>query len=87
MPIARSKVTAQGQISVPLGVRQKLGVSPGSILEWDEEGGNIVVRRAGMFTSEDIHRAIFGGRKPKKRTVEEMEEGIAEYIRDRYARD
>jgi AbrB family looped-hinge helix DNA binding protein len=48
MPIARSKVTAQGQISVPLGVRQKLGVSPGSILEWDEEGGNIIVRRAGM---------------------------------------
>jgi hypothetical protein len=38
-------------------------------------------------TSEDIHRAIFGGRKPKKRTIEEMEEGIAEYIRDRYARD
>jgi AbrB family looped-hinge helix DNA binding protein len=87
MPIARSKVTAQGQISVPLGVRQKLGVGPGSILEWDEEGGNIVVRRAGMFTSEDIHRAIFGCRKPKKRTIEEMEEGIAEYIRDRYARD
>jgi hypothetical protein len=55
-------------------------------LEWDEEGGKIVIRRARTFTSEDIHRAIFGGRKPKKRTVEEMDEGIAEYIRDRYAR-
>jgi AbrB family looped-hinge helix DNA binding protein len=87
MAIARSKVTAQGQISVPLDVRRKLGVGPGSILEWDEEGNKIVVRRAGTFTSEDIHRAIFGGRKLKKRTVGEMDQGIAEYIRDRHARD
>ena len=86
MAIARSKVTAQNQISVPLDVRRKLGVGPGSVLEWEEEGNKIVVRRTGTFTSEDIHRAIFRGRKPKKRTFEEMNEGIAEYIRDRYAR-
>ena len=87
MAIARSKVTAQGQISIPVGVRRKLGVGPGSVLEWDQEGDKIVVRRAGTFSSEDIHRAIFGGRKPRKRSVEEMEQGIAEYIRDRHARD
>ena len=87
MAIARSKVTAQGQISIPVGVRRKLGVGPGSVLEWYQEGDKIVVRRAGTFSSEDIHRAIFGGRKPKKRSVEEMEQGIAEYIRDRHARD
>jgi AbrB family looped-hinge helix DNA binding protein len=87
MAIARSKVTAQGQISIPVGVRRKLGVGPGSVLEWDQEGDKIVVRRAGTFSSEDIHRAIFDGRKPKKRSVEEMEQGIAEYIRDRHARD
>src|SRR5580692_5638103 len=39
MAIARSKVTAQGQISVPMDVRRKLGVGPGSVLEWDEDGG------------------------------------------------
>jgi len=43
--------------------------------------------RLGTFTFEDIHRAIFGRRKPKKRTVEQMDQGIAEYIRARYARD
>lgn len=86
MSIARSKITAQGQISVPADVRRKLGVGPGSILEWDEEGGKIVVRRSGKFTSEDIHNAIFKGRKPKKHTIEEMKEGIAQYIRDQHAR-
>lgn len=86
MSIARSKITAQGQISVPADVRRKLGVGPGSVLEWEEEGDKIVIRRAGRFTSEDIHRAIFKGRKPEKHTVEEMDEGIAQYMREKHAR-
>ncbi|MGN6730352.1 MAG: AbrB/MazE/SpoVT family DNA-binding domain-containing protein, partial [Candidatus Binatia bacterium] len=36
MALAQSKVTAQGQISVPAEVRRKLGIGPGSVLEWDE---------------------------------------------------
>jgi len=51
MPIAHSKVTAQGQISVPSEVRKKLGVGPGSVLEWDEKDDVVVVRRAGRYTS------------------------------------
>jgi len=86
MPLARSKVTAQGQISIPVDVRRKLGVRPGSILEWDEEGDKIVVRRTGKFTFEDIHQAIFKGRTPKKHTLEDMKEGIAQHIRDKHAR-
>ncbi len=86
MPLARSKITAQGQISVPADVRRKLGVGPGSVLEWEEEGNKLVVRRAGTVTSEDIHRALFKGRKPKKITVEEMDQAIAEYIRNKHAR-
>lgn len=86
MAIARSKITSQGQISVPADVRRKLGVGPGSVLEWEEDGDRVVVRRAGKFSSEDIHRAIFKGRKPKRASVEEMDEGIAEYIRKKHAR-
>jgi AbrB family looped-hinge helix DNA binding protein len=86
MAIAQSKVTAQGQVSVPAEIRRRLGIEPGSILEWDEEGDNIVVRRAGLYSFEDIHKAIFGSKKPKPRTVEEMDEGIRSYIRKRYAR-
>ncbi len=86
MALAHSKVTAQGQISVPAGVRQKLGIGPGSILEWDEDGGKIVVRRSARFTSEDIHRALFPEHPPKSRTVAEMEEGIRRRARERHAR-
>jgi AbrB family looped-hinge helix DNA binding protein len=86
MALARSKVTAQGQISVPVDVRRKLGIGPGSILEWDEEGDRIVVRRAGQFTSEDIHRALFPEGPPTPRTLEELKEGIGQYIEERHAR-
>ena len=86
MALARSKVTSQGQISVPKEVRQKLGIGPGSVLEWEEDGDKIVVRRVGSFTSEDIHRALFGTKTPRQVTVEEMKEGIRTYIRKRHAR-
>jgi len=84
--IARSTITAQGQVSVPAGVHKRLGIGPGSVLEWEDDGDRVLVRRAGRFSSEDIHRAVFGARKPKARTVKEMKEGIRKYVRKRYAR-
>ena len=86
MALALSKVTAQGQISVPAGIRRKLGIGPGSILEWDEDGDRIVVRRSARFTSEDIHRALFPERAPKPRTVDDMKEGVRRRVRERHAR-
>jgi AbrB family looped-hinge helix DNA binding protein len=87
MALAQSRVTAQGQISVPSNVRRKLGVGPGSVLEWQEDGDRIIVRRAGRFSSEDIHRALFGNKPPRPRTLKELKEGIQKYIRERHARD
>jgi antitoxin PrlF len=85
MAIAKSKLTAQGQISVPAEVRKKLGVGPGSVLEWDEQDDKVVVRRAGRYTSEDIHRAIFPGRVPLSGRAE-VKDAIRKYIRKRHAR-
>jgi antitoxin PrlF len=86
MALAYSRVTAQGQISVPAIVRRKLGIGPGSVLEWDEDGENVVVKRSARFTSEDICQALFHGRAPKARTLDELKSGIRRHIRGRYAR-
>lgn len=85
MAIAHSRLTAQGQISVPAEVRRKLGIGPGSVLEWDEDGEQIIVRRVGRYTSEEVHRALFP-KPPKPRTLDEMKEGVRRYMRGRYAR-
>ncbi len=84
MAIAHSKLTAQGQISVPATVRRKLGIGPGSVLEWDEDGEQVVVRRAGRFTSEDVHRSLFAT-SPRPRTVTELKEGVRRHIKRRHA--
>ena len=84
MSIAQSKITTQGQISVPAEVRKKLGVGPGSILEWDESNDQVVVRRAGRNTSADVHEALFTEGRPKPSSG--AKEGIRKYVRKKHAR-
>lgn len=83
MAIARSKLTAQGQISAPAEIRRRLGIGPGSVLEWNDDGEQIVVRRVDLYSSEDVHRAVFS-KRPQARTREEMKEGVRRSIRSRY---
>ena len=85
MAIAFSRLTAQGQISVPKEIRRRLGVGPGSVLEWEEDGERIVIRRSGRYSSEDVHRALFET-APEPRTLEELKEGVRQYVKGRRAR-
>jgi AbrB family looped-hinge helix DNA binding protein len=85
MKLAQSRVTVQGQISVPAEVRKRLELIPGSVLEWDAEGDRITVRRAGRHTFEDLHRVLFP-QKPRPKSLEELKEGIRQHVRARHAR-
>ncbi|HVL66613.1 MAG TPA: AbrB/MazE/SpoVT family DNA-binding domain-containing protein [Vicinamibacterales bacterium] len=85
MALARSRITAQGQVSVPAEVRRRLGAAPGATLEWHDADGEIVVRRSGRFRSEDIHKALFA-EKPKRRTLPELKDGLRRAVRAKHAR-
>ncbi|HYU58298.1 MAG TPA: AbrB/MazE/SpoVT family DNA-binding domain-containing protein, partial [Actinomycetota bacterium] len=78
-------LTAKGKISVPAAVRRRLGIGPGSVLEWLDEGERVVVRRVGRHSSEDIHHALFGTR-PRRRTLLQLKAGVKAYIRRRRTR-
>ena len=84
MSIAHSKITTQGQVSIPAEVRKKLGVGPGSILEWDESNDQVVVRRARRHTSTDIHEALFT-EEPTMASIG-VKEGIRKHLRKNHAR-
>ena len=86
MKLAQSRVTAQGQVSVPAEIRRRLGLDPGSILEWDEEGDAIVVRRAGRYTSAEIQVALFPAGAPRSRTLAELRDGVRQHMKRRHAR-
>jgi AbrB family looped-hinge helix DNA binding protein len=85
MAIAKSKLTAQGQISVPAEIRQRLGVGPGSVLEWDEQDDQVIVRRASRYTSEEVHRALFPDGVARRQPVD-VKDAIRKYVRKKHAR-
>jgi AbrB family looped-hinge helix DNA binding protein len=86
MALSKVRITAQGQISIPAAARKKLGLRPGAVLECKVEGDAVVFRRAGTYSLEDLHRTAFPNGKPKPKTLEELNEGIGEYMRKRYAK-
>lgn len=86
MALGNSKVTSQGQTSVPAEVRKRLGVGPGSTLVWEQQGDRIVVRRSGLVSSEEIHRALFAKGQPEPKSLEQLKTGLREHARNRYAR-
>jgi AbrB family looped-hinge helix DNA binding protein len=86
MPVRHSRITSQGQVSVPAAVRKRLGVGPGAVLEWEEQGDGFVVRRAGRSSTEEVHAALFGPGRPPRVRSQDIKAGIREYVRRRHAR-
>jgi len=85
MSVPQSKITAQGQISVPAEIRKELGVGPGSVLEWHHKGDEVVVRKSGRYTFKDIRRALFP-KPPKARSLEELKQAIGDHLQEKHAR-
>ncbi|GAB1389586.1 MAG: hypothetical protein AMXMBFR78_13120 [Rubrivivax sp.] len=86
---AQSKLTSQGQVSVPAAVRRRLGLGPGATLEWVEDAvGRVVVRRASVHDSAAVHAALFpaGEPPPQRKSLAELEQGVALAMRRRHAR-
>ena len=86
MAFAQSKISPQGQVSVPVEVRKRLGLEPGSVIEWEDRGNEIVVRRASVHTLDEIHAALFPEGPPPPVTLEQMDEAVRQRVRARHAR-
>jgi AbrB family looped-hinge helix DNA binding protein len=83
---AQSKLTSQGQVSVPAAVRRSLGLKPGAVLEWVQEGDRIVVRRAVQHDSAAVHAALFPDGAAPSKSLAELKRGLAKAVRQRHAR-
>lgn len=80
--IARTRLAADGRVSVPAQIRQRLGVDPGSVLVWQQHGDAVIIRKA--YSSVDIHRALFT-KEPTRRPLSALDDGIRQRVRKRYA--
>jgi bifunctional DNA-binding transcriptional regulator/antitoxin component of YhaV-PrlF toxin-antitoxin module len=63
--LARSKVTAQDQTSVPLEVRKRFGIKSGCEIGWYEEDGRLYVDLARVHTLADAQAALGARRGPR----------------------
>lgn len=87
MQKVQTKLTSQGQVSVPAAVRSFLHLMPGSVLVWSQEGDRIVVERATRHTTSDVHHALFEGAAPAlpAKTLTELKQGIRQRTQRRHA--
>ena len=62
-------VSEKGQVTIPKAVRSKLGLRPGTVLEFEADRGRLIGRKAG---GGDVIDELYGSLK--------MDESVDEYI-------
>jgi antitoxin PrlF len=85
----QTKLTSQGQVSVPAAIRQLLALTPGSTLVWTQEEGRVTVQRAVRHSTADVHQALFADEAHKlpPKTLADLKQGIRQRMKSRHARD
>ena len=83
MPTAT--ITSKGQVTIPKKIRDQLQLKPGDTIDFEIDSFN----RVRISAKKRHHSELYGilyreGQKP--RTIEEMNEGIAKYIIEKYKR-
>lgn len=87
MQKVHTKLTSQGQVSVPAAVRKALHRMPGSVPVWSQQGDRIVVERATRHTTAEVHQALFGTGAPvPAKALAELTLGLRHAVRQRAQR-
>ena len=76
--MAAVSVTSKGQVTIPTKVRQALGITPGTKVEFDVEGGGARLTVVKIARASDVAAgpAILGYSGPRVR-IEQMHGGVA----------
>ena len=76
-----SKITSKGQTTIPVEVRERLGLKPGDMLDYEVRDGLMIVRkkRSALELAGILHDP-----ERKALSLEEMENAIAGGIVERY---
>ena len=65
----KASVSEKGQVTIPKAIRERLGLRPGTVLEFQTEGGRLIGTKA---VTQDVFRKWRGrGRLPGGASVDE----------------
>ena len=60
----KAKVAERGQVTIPKVLRDRLGIRPGTILEFQEDQGKLVaVKAVAMDTVDQLYGTLGSGRR------------------------
>jgi antitoxin PrlF len=68
----KAVVSEKGQVTIPKRLRERLGIRPGQVLDFDEEAGRLVATKA--TPEQDPVAAVYGIAKLNRRTDDLMRE-------------
>jgi len=79
-----AKVTAKGQITIPVDVRKRLGIGPGDKVVFVEQEGSFVLYNAAHVAIDTIQSAMLGAaERAGIKTEEDVARLVQELRRDR----
>ena len=72
--MALAKITAKGQVTIPLAIRQRLGIGPGDEIEFQETDNGILVTKCVTASPFDKYVGYLKKKRGQQpdRIVEEM---------------
>ena len=81
---ARAKLTSKGQVTIPLAIREALGLSTGSQLSFELTGGELRVTPISQKCWSDLWAIAAGAPKPGK--LVNVSAAIQAAVRERFDR-
>ncbi len=85
--IETTKLSSKGQVVLPKSIREAHSWPPGTEFTIEDTGSSIILRPTSRFRRTTVDEMTgFLAYSGKAKTVEEMDEAIAEAVRERDAR-
>ena len=68
----QAKVAERGQVTIPKALRVRLGIAPGTVLDFEAENGRLVAVKAEQVDRLDAIYGKFGRGRKADKLVEEL---------------
>lgn len=68
----KSVVSEKGQVTIPKRLRERLGIRPGVVLDFQEEDGQLVARKTAPVDPVDAVYGIIDIGRPTDELIEEL---------------
>jgi AbrB family looped-hinge helix DNA binding protein len=68
----KAKVAERGQVTIPKALRERLGIVPGTVLDFSEDQGRLIARKTEAVDSVDLVFGRFGRGRNTDEIIKEI---------------